>query len=214
MILSLAALASGVAAIFAHYRRGCRRAFLLLKPLTTLLILCVVVQAGLEARTDYALLTGAGLLCALVGDVLLMFPERHFARGVLSFAVTHLLYLLAFSSGAGLVLLRPVSLPFAALAGVVLWMIWDGVRPRLKPPIVVYVALITAMVAQAAGAAVQLRTTGAVLAAAGAALFFASDAVLAVNRFRRPFVAAQALVLFTYWAGQWLIAWSTRLGPP
>ncbi len=213
MTLSLAALASGIGAILAHYRPNGRRAFLLLKPLTTLLILGTAVQSWPEVRTSRVWLIAAGLVFALAGDVLLMFPERHFIRGMLSFTVTHLLYLLAFSSTTGIVLLRPLSLPFVAFAGMVVRAVWEGVGPRLRAPILVYVAVITAMAAQAGGAAIQQPSLSASLAAVGAILFFASDTVLAVNRFRRPFAAAQAVVLSTYWMGQWLIAQSSAYRP-
>jgi uncharacterized membrane protein YhhN len=39
-----------------------------------------------------------------------------------------------------------------------------------------------------------------------------SDAALAINRFRRPLPAAQALVLGTYFPGQLLIASSVGVG--
>jgi uncharacterized membrane protein YhhN len=42
--------------------------------------------------------------------------------------------------------------------------------------------------------------------AAGAVLFMISDAVLGYARFRHRFRAAQAIILGTYYAGQWLIA--------
>ncbi|MBS1215185.1 MAG: YhhN family, partial [Proteobacteria bacterium] len=43
-------------------------------------------------------------------------------------------------------------------------------------------------------------------------LFLASDAILALNRFGKPFRAGRALNLATYFAGQWLIALSVALG--
>jgi len=42
-------------------------------------------------------------------------------------------------------------------------------------------------------------------------LFLASDSVLAVDRFVKPFRAAQAVILSTYFAAQALIALSTAL---
>jgi uncharacterized membrane protein YhhN len=37
-------------------------------------------------------------------------------------------------------------------------------------------------------------------------LFIVSDSALAVNRFRGQYQSAQALILSTYFAAQWLIA--------
>jgi uncharacterized membrane protein YhhN len=42
----------------------------------------------------------------------------------------------------------------------------------------------------------------------GAILFLVSDSVLAINRFAKPFRAAEALLLTTYFAAQTLIALS------
>ena len=50
---------------------------------------------------------------------------------------------------------------------------------------------------------------GSALALAGALLFVASDSALALNRFKGEFKGAQAVVLGTYFAAQWLIALST-----
>jgi alkenylglycerophosphocholine/alkenylglycerophosphoethanolamine hydrolase len=47
------------------------------------------------------------------------------------------------------------------------------------------------------------------LAAVGALLFVASDSALAWNRFKSEFKSAQAVILATYFAAQWLIALST-----
>ena len=52
----------------------------------------------------------------------------------------------------------------------------------------------------------------AMLAAIGAALFVVSDSFLAYDRFRQKFRAARIIVLSTYWAAQWLIAYSV-IGP-
>ena len=69
----------------------------------------------------------------------------------------------------------------------------------------------TLNVAQAMGEklyAVRFDTPGSRLAAVGATLFMASDAVLALNRFRRPLRGAQAVIMLTYVAAQALIALS------
>lgn len=83
----------------------------------------------------------------------------------------------------------------------------------MRVPVVGYVVVIVVMAWQAAARAAGLGSVGALLAAAGAALFVLSDAALAVNRFRRPFRAAQAVILPTYYAAQLLIAWSVGVPP-
>jgi uncharacterized membrane protein YhhN len=44
------------------------------------------------------------------------------------------------------------------------------------------------------------------LLALGGALFVASDALLATNKFAAPLPAASLWILATYWAAQWCIA--------
>jgi len=55
-----------------------------------------------------------------------------------------------------------------------------------------------------------LSDASALTALAGACLFLASDSMLAVDRFRLPFRAAEPIVFATYWAAQLLIALSVR----
>jgi uncharacterized membrane protein YhhN len=53
-----------------------------------------------------------------------------------------------------------------------------------------------------------LEGTAALLAAAGAVIFMASDSALALNRFRAKFASAELLILSTYWLALWLMALS------
>ncbi len=49
-------------------------------------------------------------------------------------------------------------------------------------------------------------TLGTVLAAIGAILFMISDAVLALNKFKKSFFSAELIILTTYYTAQWLLA--------
>ena len=93
---------------------------------------------------------------------------------------------------------------FAMLAAGVLTLLWPGVPPGLRAPVVAYVLCLAAMAAQTASAWHAGRT--GVVAALGGALFLTSDALLATNRFHTPLPLATLWVLATYWAAQWLIA--------
>ena len=53
-----------------------------------------------------------------------------------------------------------------------------------------------------------IPTLGTFLAVVGAILFMISDAVLALNNFRKPFISSELIILSTYFTAQWLLALS------
>lgn len=210
--LAAAAVLVAVLAIRAHYLDDRQRwqvyAF---KPLATLLILALALFLP-PARPDYQWAIAAGLALSTAGDVFLMLPRDRFVAGLASFLLAHLCYLRAFSIevpfGAGLLL----WLPFFAAGGMVVALVWPGLKPALRGPVVVYVIVIAAMAGQATGRWYASGSAVALAAAVGAGLFVVSDAVLAIDRFRWPFRAARAVTLATYWAAQLLIAISVSAG--
>ena len=210
--LAAAAVLVAVLAIRAHYLDDRQRwqvyAF---KPLATLLILALALFLP-PARPDYQWAIAAGLVLSTAGDVFLMLPRDRFVAGLASFLLAHLCYLRAFSIevpfGAGLLL----WLPFFAAGGMVVALVWPGLKPALRGPVVVYVIVIAAMAGQATGRWHASASAVALSAAVGAGLFVVSDAVLAIDRFRWPFRAARAVTLSTYWAAQLLIAISVSAG--
>lgn len=212
LALAAAAAVVGVLAIRAHYLEERQRwqvyAF---KPLATLLILALALSLT-PARPEYQWAIAAGLVLSTAGDVFLMLPRDRFVAGLASFLLAHLCYLRAFSIevpfGAGLLL----WLPFFAAGGMVVALVWPGLKPALRGPVVVYVIVIAAMAGQATGRWYVSGSMVALAAAVGAGLFVVSDAVLAIDRFRWPFRAARAVTLATYWAAQLLIAISVSAG--
>jgi len=211
LALSVAALVSAALHIPAEYG-GPRWRVYVFKPLTTTLILAIAClpAAGVEARYQWAIVVG--LLFSLAGDVFLMLPHDRFIAGLVAFLLAHVAYIVAFTTGAPLGTTPWLLLPVAVVAAVILRVLWPGLG-RLKLPVTVYVIVIVVMTWTAAARAVVLPSTATTIAAAGAVLFLASDAILALNRFGKPFRAGRALNLATYFAGQWLIALSVALGP-
>jgi len=176
----------------------------LFKPTTTLLVLAIALLPAERVSARYRAGVAAGLCFSLAGDVALMLPGDRFVLGLASFLIAHLCYLAAFTDGVGL-LLKPVAALYALMAGAVITPLWPGLG-SLRGPVLVYMAVITMMAAQAAGRWLTLRSAGARLAAMGAALFVVSDATLAIDRFGEGFAAASLVVMTTYIAAQLLIA--------
>ena len=177
------------------------------KPLATLLALALALSLS-PARPEYQWAIAAGLLFSTAGDVFLMLPRDRFVAGLAIFLVAHLCYVGAFSIGVPFGAAPLLWLPFFAAGGVVLALVWPGLKPALRAPVAVYVIVIAAMAGQATGRWYASGSAVALVAAVGAGLFVVSDAVLAIDRFRWKFRAARAVTLATYWAAQLLIALS------
>lgn len=187
-----------------------RRIVYAFKPLTTLLV--IALAAGLPAGDpSYRLAILVGLLLSLVGDVLLMLPGDRFLPGLVAFLLAQLAYLAAFTLHVPFAATMWPFLAVALAASAVVSILWGGVPRRMRPPVLAYVVAIGAMAAQAIVQGTTLRILPAWAGALGAALFFTSDAVLAFNRFRRPFRGDRIVVLASYWSAQVLIAISVLI---
>jgi uncharacterized membrane protein YhhN len=177
------------------------------KPLATLAVIGYAWGRGAGAARIWVI---AGLLLSLVGDIALLWPKEGFLPGLIAFLLAHLAYLVAFTRVAKFAS-RPLCFGvYALVAGVILWQLWPGVPGGLRVPVIAYVVCLAAMAAQAAVVWRAGAPRGAVLALGGA-LFVASDALLATNKFMAPLPAASLWILATYWAAQWCIAsWLER----
>lgn len=143
------------------------------------------------------------LIFSLAGDVFLMLERERFVAGLASFLVAHVGYVAGLAA-TSLVSAVPLAAGVAVVAGGAATLgrrITSTVRRTdgaLFAPVVVYMVVISAMVATAAG-------TGVAIAIAGAVLFYASDALLAWNRFVAPTRHGRLAVIVTYHLGQGLL---------
>ena len=176
---------------------------LLSKPLPVLALLGWLQDAP---ASPYRRWISIGLLCSLLGDILLAWPVDLFVYGLGAFLLAHLAYLKAYLVDCR----RPAvpALALALLAGVGLFsmMAAKGLGDLLIP-VAVYALAISAMLWRALarlGSHVPKRS--AWLAAAGALAFVVSDSLIGIDRFVLPFGAAPYLIILCYWIGQWGIA--------
>jgi uncharacterized membrane protein YhhN len=139
------------------------------------------------------------LVLSLAGDVSLMLPRDLFVAGLGAFLLAHVGYVVGFRLDAG-----PASellLPAAAVLVVIAAIgrpVLAGVRgtdPAMVAPVAAYMLVIAAMVTTA-------LASGEPLAGAGAAVFMASDSLIAWNRFVRPLRWAPVAIMVTYHLGQ------------
>lgn len=210
IFLMAAALGAALAVWCEERAAGRHRAFYLLKPATTLLILGAVLTAP-GADPDYRLWVAVAVLLSTCGDIALMrHDDAGFLVGLGSFLLAHGVFVAAF-------LLDGVQAPpgwtaVPVTAGLV-FLLWLLPRTgRLRPPVAVYAAALVAM-SVAAAVRMEIRDDrGAMLAAIGTLVFLLSDAALAIRRFHRPYPHAQAVILSTYWSALGLIALSVAGG--
>jgi uncharacterized membrane protein YhhN len=199
-------LVTAVLAIWGEYQPK-RTLVYLFKPLTTLLIIWMALTGPAATPPLYKWLIVAGRIFCLAGDVFLMLPARYFIAGLASFLVGHLFYITAFVSDGGFHLAWGWLVPLA-LYGFFFYRILAPGLGKMRRPVIVYILAILTMAWQSWGRWSVLAGMGTLLAAIGAALFVVSDSVLAYDRFRQKFTASRIVVLSTYWAAQWLIAYS------
>jgi uncharacterized membrane protein YhhN len=140
------------------------------------------------------------LVLSLAGDVFLMLPSDRFVAGLSAFLLAHVAYVIGLtrhggSAGALFVAAIPVVLVAGLLGARFLRAARSTGHGELVGPLVAYMAVIAAMVTCA-------LASGNVLAAVGAVLFMASDALIAETRFVGPRRWAPVVIMATYHLGQ------------
>jgi uncharacterized membrane protein YhhN len=139
------------------------------------------------------------LVFSLAGDVFLMLPRDLFVFGLASFLVGHLAYIGGFVAhgldGAAVVGAAVGLVVVSALLARRIISAVAATDRQMVGPVVVYILAIATMVTCA-------LASGWALAAAGAALFYVSDATIAWNRFVSPKRWMPLAIIVTYHLGQ------------
>ncbi|MBV6507814.1 MAG: hypothetical protein JJLCMIEE_00872 [Acidimicrobiales bacterium] len=178
---------------------GARRVELIAKPVT---LLCLLAAAVAVDPTDEAVRAWfvAALGLSLLGDVFLLFPDRFFLPGLVSFLLGHLAYIVGFWVGdidttAFLIGVLVVAAALATLGRRILVGVRHSDEPELSAPVLVYVVVISTMVASAIGSTIPA-------AVAGSVLFYVSDALIAWSRFIEDHRWTRLAIIVTYHLGQ------------
>jgi len=180
------------------------------KPIATVLLILIALLLWIYDRSTYAQWIVVGLIFALLGDVLLMWPNQHFLAGLAAFLVTHAAYLVAFTRDCKFPARLAVWFAYV-VAAIACYVLLLPTLPRgLRIPVAAYAILLSTMAGQAMGRFLVLKTGYAWRAALGALFFLLSDLLLAFDRFRGPLVWSTVLILVPYYVGQWLIASSAQ----
>lgn len=179
------------------------------KPLATVLVI-VVALAWPPVSSRYRRRIVLGLICSLLGDVLLMWPADLFVAGLLAFLIAHLYFIGGFLGDSRLGT-RPLAwFGCLLLAALNLAWLWPSIPPALRVAVLVYALVLAAMAAQALGRAWShagdALARPARRAAIGALLFMLGDSLLAWDRFHGALPLAAVWVLASYYAAVWFIA--------
>ncbi len=153
-----------------------------------------------------------GIICSLIGDVVLMLPRARLILGWLAFLLAHLAYTTGFNQ----------ALPTASLPGILVvlavgllsWQLYRrlavGVHRndhRMAVPILIYTIAITLMLVSALLSLFKAEwiLRAALLVSLGALSFYLSDSLLAWNRFVTPARYGRLPEMIAYHLGQILI---------
>ena len=174
-------------------------------------IICLFIWLVSTAGLGGALLWfGIGLIFSMMGDIFLLFIDRFFMFGLISFLLAHIAYLVGFNvpfpESLGVWAIA-ISIVVGISAVRLLRRIVDGVRknqPRLTIPVIVYSAVITLMLLSALLTLFrpEWASTPAYLVSLGAFLFYLSDIILAWNRFVAPIKNSRMMNIGVYHLAQ------------
>ena len=178
--------------------KGSRTGVRVTKPLLMPALAAFTLAAPGNREKDLRL-PAAGMALSGLGDIALMGTESWFVPGRGAFAAAHACYIAALARGGAASAVRPrAAAGYAALWAVMIAVLWRGLG-ALRVPVAVYSLLLVCMAVLASG---RNRS-----AAAGGALFVASDALIACGLAGISVVPGQeSAVMPTYIAAQFLLA--------
>jgi uncharacterized membrane protein YhhN len=178
--------------------KGSRAGVWATKPLLMPVLAAFALVAAGDRKKDMRL-PAAGMALSGLGDTALLGPESWFVPGMGAFAAAHACYITALARDGAARGVRPrVAAGYAALWAILITVLWRGLG-SLRGPVAAYSLLLVSMAVLASG---RNRP-----AAAGGALFVASDALIACSLAGITVVPRQeSAVMPAYVAAQFLLA--------
>lgn len=211
MIYLIAALIFAALTALATWKKNRALEFAAKPAVLALLLIYLWDAVGLDGALLWFAL---GMLFSLIGDVLLLWLDRMFLYGLISFLLAQIAYVIGFNSPPSDVSLWAfamaviVALGSARVLRRILSALAEKGNTRMRIPIIVYGLVITLMLLSA-----MLKLTdplwgagASLLVALGAFLFFLSDILLAWLKFVTPIQNGRVINIGLYHLGQICIA--------
>jgi len=191
-----------------------RKQIYIFKPISTSLVIVIAllfIVVNKDYNLNYTLAIIIGLLFSFGGDIVLMFKSKQaFMLGLILFLMAHVVYSIVFSVYSGFVESDLISALVLILLAMVIFIYLYSALDRMKIPVLFYILIISFMMNRAISTFYGefFNYTQAILISVGAGLFYISDLILAVNKFKKSFKYHRISLAF-YYSGQLLIALST-----
>lgn len=191
---------------------------LIFKIATSILFIFTGIISYIKFPGDYYffIFLMLGLFFSLLGDIFLSFKinsdgslNKYFIYGLVSFAITHIMYILAFIH---IGTFKTIDLLAALVLSFIIIFILKSNRNinfnNMLVPVCIYSFIICLMIFESSKLLFLLNfTTGSQLLFVGTLLFVVSDVVLSFILFyRKPKKFLTAINLITYYTSQFLIA--------
>lgn len=178
-------------------------------PYTKILaILYLVLNCGYDT---YGQMIAYGLAISSLGDIALEVDRTNpmfFLAGLVFFLIAHLFYIRGFLLGCMEISLSPVLFSAAYYVAIMSKIIPDIVEKdeKMKIPVLAYGVAILLMIGTASTRAFSyhlgISNRSKLYAVIGAALFVASDSLIAIDKFSSPIENVKTYVMVTYYLGQ------------
>lgn len=142
----------------------------------------------------------------MFGDIFLLFPEKKFIHGLVSFLVAHILYILALSKYISEINNILITTLIFSVYGLMIFNYLKSNLGKYKIPVIIYISIIILMGVFSINYYLVDKSSESISFLAGSILFLISDTSLAINKFKSKFHLAQFIILSTYYLAQYLIA--------
>ncbi|HEY43453.1 MAG TPA: lysoplasmalogenase [Anaerolineae bacterium] len=191
-----------------------RRMEYIAKPATLILLIVWFVSRLPSDMPVIGLWFLSGLAFSLAGDIFLLFPDKHFLKGLIVFLIAHIGYVIAFNLTGPVLTLTSlfIALVVIFIAVMILRRLVTSLRTTNRTsmiaPVVIYAMVLSLTLWSTTCTLLRPewpRLAGW-LVTVGGALFFSSDAAIAWNRFVGPHRGGRIFEMITYHLAQFSLS--------